>query len=206
MSDTIEHFFTSASPFAWLGLGKLREIAERHDKAIHHRPVNLAGVWEHSGGVPLPQRPAVRQRYRLIELQRIARLRGLELNPKPVHFPTNPELADRTIIASVRSGGNAEKLFFAIGEALWSQDRQIADQAVMSDLLERTGHDPEAILAAAAGEETAKVRETNTNAAVKADAIGSPAYVYKDEVFWGQDRLEMLEEMIASGRPAFRPN
>lgn len=204
MSDVIDHYFTSISPFAWLGQKRLSEIAGRHGKTIRHRPVNLAGVWEISGGVPLPKRPLVRQRYRLIELQRIAAMRGLELNPQPAHFPTNPEPADRAVIAVSQAGGDAGAFFHAVGEALWTQDRQIADETVIAELLVQTGHDADTILNAAGSEETAAIREANTQAAIEADAIGSPAYVYKGEVFWGQDRLEMLESMIASGRPAFQ--
>ena len=37
-----------------------------------------------------------------------------------------------------------------------------------------------------------------TDEAVAAGAFGSPSYVYAGELFWGQDRLEMLEEAIAA--------
>jgi len=59
------------------------------------------------------------------------------------------------------------------------------------------------ILALSKTDEIAAVREANTQEAIKADAIGAPAYVYQGEVFWGQDRLEYLEQMIASDRRAF---
>ena len=49
-------------------------------------------------------------------------------------------------------------------------------------------------------EKTAAIREENTKAAIAADAIGSPCYVYKGEPFWGQDRLDLLDHMITTGR------
>lgn len=203
MSATIDYYFTSVSPFAWLGHKVLVDIATRHGKKINYRPFNMMKVWEVSGAVPLNQRSATRQRYRLLELQRVAELRGLDINPKPSNFPANPELADRCIIAICQAGGDPDEFCFKVGEALWRDDRQIADESVLGELLADCGFDSAAILSAAKGDAVAAIREQNSADAIAADAIGSPAYVYEGEVFWGQDRLEYLDAMIASGRASF---
>jgi 2-hydroxychromene-2-carboxylate isomerase len=204
MDDAIDYFFSSVSPFAWLGHRQLMSIAGKHGKKVRFRPVNLMGVWEVSGSVPLGQRTPLRQRYRLIELQRIAIMRGLHLNPRPAHFPTNPELADRTIIALTEAGRSPADFAFAVGEALWSKQKQIADEPVIAALLKDNGFDPVHMLELAKAEHAGLVRENNTKAAIEADAIGSPCYVYKGEPFWGQDRLDHLDQMITSGREAIR--
>jgi 2-hydroxychromene-2-carboxylate isomerase len=204
MDDAIDYFFSSVSPFAWLGHRQLMSIAGKHGKKVRFRPVNLMGVWAVSGSVPLGQRTPLRQRYRLIELQRIALMRGLHLNPKPSSFPTDPELADRTIIALNDAGRSAADFAFAVGEALWSKDRQIADEGVISALLKECGFDAAHIIELAKAPHAGEVREANTRAAIEADAIGSPCYVYKGEPFWGQDRLDHLDQMITSGRGPFR--
>ncbi len=38
-----------------------------------------------------------------------------------------------------------------------------------------------------------------------AGAFGVPTFVVDGEVFWGQDRLELLEDALARGRPPYRP-
>lgn len=206
MAENIDYYFTLVSPFAWMGHQQLLQIAGKHGVAINFKPVNLAGVWEVSGGVPPAQRTPTRQRYRLIELQRIAEQRGLHLNVMPQHFPTNPLLADCCVIAITEAGSDPADFAFSVGEAVWSRQLQVADEAVIAELLEKCGHDPAAIIARAGTEEIIAKREANTKAAIDADAIGSPAYVYKDEVFWGQDRLDLLDRMIASGRDAYSSN
>lgn len=50
---------------------------------------------------------------------------------------------------------------------------------------------------AAARPEARAAYRRNTDAAVEAGVFGSPSYVYRGEVFWGQDRLDMLEEAVA---------
>jgi 2-hydroxychromene-2-carboxylate isomerase len=204
MEDTIDYFFTSVSPFAWLGHRQLMSIAGKHGKNIRFRPFSLAGVWEHSGSVPLAQRTPLRQRYRLIELQRIALMRGVALNLHPAHFPTDPQLADRTVISLVQHGRNPADFAYALGEAVWSRNLQISSEAEIASLLSQCGFDPAPHIEGAKSEASAAAREENTAAAVAAGAIGAPAYVYKGEVFWGQDRLDHLDHMITTGRDPFQ--
>ncbi len=203
MNGQIDYYFTTISPFTYLGHDTLLEIAARHDKQIRFKPFNLMGVWESSGAVVPAERPPVRQRYRLIELQRVADFRGMKLNPTPTHFPTNPAAADHCICALVISGKDAAGFTFQLGRAVWERNLQIADEAVLHQLLMDEGHDADAILDLSKKDEALNMRLENTKTAIAADAIGAPSYVYNGEVFWGQDRLEYLDRMIASGRKAY---
>lgn len=204
MSDSIDYFFTVISPWTWLGHRQLMEIAARHGKRVNFRPVSLSGVWEFSGAAPLAKRTPTRQRYRLIELQRYSQLRGVALNLKPKHFPVNPTLADRAIVALVQAGQNPAEFAFAAGETVWSHEGDISDADVLAGLLTNLGFDASETLEAARSEASEQGLAQNTQAAIAADAMGAPTYVYRGEPFWGQDRLDMLDRMIASGREAFR--
>lgn len=203
MSDSIDYYFTCISPFAYMGHKKLMEIANAHGKTVNFKPFNIFGVWEVSGAAPPAERPAVRQRYRKIEIQRAAVMRDTCMNPSPKFFPTNPEAADLCICALTHTGKDASRFSQEVGRGVWEQNLQVADENVLISLLDACDFDGEAILALSKTDEIAAVREANTQEAIKADAIGAPAYVYQGEVFWGQDRLEYLEQMIASDRRAF---
>jgi 2-hydroxychromene-2-carboxylate isomerase len=206
MSDTIDYYFTAPSPFAYLGHKALNEIATKHNKKIHYRPVNIMALWSESGAVPPGQRPVVRQRYREIELQRVAHFRNTCLNVNPKFFPTDPTLADLTICALVNLDLDAGEFAHAVGRAIWEREMQLADEATLSTLLDECGHDAAQILAVANSEAAETIRKENTSMAVAADAVGAPAYVYKGEVFWGQDRLDHLDHMISTDRKAFGSN
>lgn len=204
MADHIDYYFTSISPFAYLGQEALEKVADKHEKTINYKPFNLFGVWEISGAVPPMKRPSVRQRYRLIELQRISTMRGLKLNLKPAHFPTDPTMADLCGIAITLNGENPSGFFKDVGAALWANDLQVADEVVLKKLLVANGHDAEKVLSISREDKATEIRAANTASAIEADAIGAPAYVYDDEVFWGQDRIEYLDQMISSGRAAYK--
>jgi 2-hydroxychromene-2-carboxylate isomerase len=203
MSDTIDYYSFSLSPFTLFGHDALKAVADKHGKTIIYKPMKLFTVWENSEAVPPAKRPPVRQRYRLTELSRIAIQRGIEINLHPAHWPTDPTLADNCAIAITESGGDPHEYIGAVGRAVWCEERNIAEEATVRELLTATGHDADAIVTKAQTEEMETQREKNTLDAIKADAIGAPAYVYKGEVFWGQDRVELLDDMIASGRDPF---
>lgn len=203
MANTIDYYYTSTSPFTWFGHKALCEVAAKHGKQINYKPVNLMEVWKSSGAVPPPQRPPMRQRYRLLELQRIAHYRGLTVIPQPDSFPANPERADLCCIVLVQRGDDPGDFLFSVGEALWSQDRQIADESILAELLTKAGFDGDEVVATSKESQYSEVRNSNSQDAIALDVVGAPSYVYQDEVFWGQDRVDYLDKMISSGREPF---
>ena len=201
----IDYYSFAPSPFTYLGHDMLREIAGRRGAAVRYRPVDLIGVWAESGAVPPAKRPPVRQRYRMVELRRLALYRDLPLNPTPAHFPVDATLADSCAIAVQEAGGDPHAFIAANCRSVWVEDADIADETALRANLTATGHDAEAIISAARTDDVAAIRRANTDAAIAAGAPGVPAYVVGGEVFWGQDRLEHLDHMLASGREPILP-
>jgi 2-hydroxychromene-2-carboxylate isomerase len=164
----------------------------------------LGKVFENSGAVALAQRPQARQDYRFLELQRWREKRGLPLNLKPKHFPTSPSLADRTVLALAAAGEDPADYAESVFRACWAEDLDIADRGVLGELLAAAGHDAERHLQAAETEAVRQAYTDHTEEAVRLNAIGSPTYVLNGEVFWGQDRLELLADALQSGREPYR--
>lgn len=202
MAKAIDYYFTCISPFSYLGHQAIVDVAEKHGASLNFRPVALGGLWAESGAVPLGQRPVVRQQYRLVELQRVAAFRNLPITPKPAHFPVDPTLADHTVIAILEAGGDPGAYVGAVFAAIWAEDKNIGEESVLTDLLTTGGFDAAAILDAAKSEAVAAIRAQNTADAVSVGAVGVPAYVVDGEAFWGQDRVDLVDHMLATGRAA----
>lgn len=205
MSRTVEYFFSLASPWAYMGFKPFRAIVERHGLEVSYKPVGLGFVFDRTGGLPLAQRHPARQRYRMVELQRWRQLRGLDFHLWPKHWPFDPTLADRTVIALLHARRDPTPFLALAHPAIWEKQHNLADEAVLAQLLHETGVEPEPILAAAKGDATEVIYLLNLENAVDKDVFGAPSYVVDGEVFWGQDRLELLDHMLASGRQAFLP-
>ena len=201
--ETIEYYFSLLSPYAYLGHAELLGMASETGAKLVYRPVRIFDLFAANGGLPLGQRAPARQRYRLLELQRWRERRGLALNLQPRHFPVDPTLADGAAIALADAGEDPAAYVAAGFRALWAEDRDIADRATVAALLRDAGHDPEPLLAAAAGVAVADRYRANTEAAIAADLPGLPGYVRRGEAFWGQDRIDALRAAVVAGREPF---
>jgi 2-hydroxychromene-2-carboxylate isomerase len=199
MSATIDYFFAPNSPWTFLGHQRLAVLAQAHSAQVRVMPVDLGQVFSVSGGLPLPKRAPQRQAYRLIELRRFAQHLNVPLNPEPAHFPVAGDPAAKLIVATDAQEGwaTAMRLTGAIGAAVWVQERNIADEATLAQLLDECGLS-ESLLALSQTEDVKARYAANTQAAMDAGVFGAPTYGVEGELFWGQDRLDFLARRLAA--------
>lgn len=200
---SIDYVFTMLSPWAYIGHGAFMDICRRRDAAVRFRPVSLSSVFPASGGLPLARRHPSRQAYRLVELQRWRDRRGLSFALHPRFWPFDAGPADRAVVALARAGADPEGFVAAAFAACWDGGRDLADPRELRRLLDATGHDGEAVTADAGAEATVEAYAADTRRALDEGVFGSPSYILDGEIFWGQDRLDLLDEALASGRRPF---
>ena len=187
----IDYYFTPLSPFAYLAGDGLEKIAAKYSASIAYKPVNAGRLMNETGGLPVPQRHPSRQAYRLQDLPRIARHAGLAINLQPAHWPTDQSRAIAANYAA--TGGDTGALAQALARAVWAEDKDIADQAVIDAALAETGFAPASVDYDAGAAQIEPV----TDEALAAGVFGFPFYVVEGERFWGQDRLPYLEDHLA---------
>ena len=197
MRTTIDYYFTVTSPWSYLGDIRAREIAARYNATLQHRPVNAGEIFSKTGGLPLKDRSAERQAYRLRELARWRERLGIELNLEPKFFPASSELADKVIIATRDSGIDPGPLTNAFMRTVWVENENIADPEVVKTVLDAKELDAVTLMASAQQEETARMLTADTEEAISRGIFGLPSYVTERDLFWGQDRLEFLESSLA---------
>jgi 2-hydroxychromene-2-carboxylate isomerase len=203
MSRHIDYFFSLISPWAYIGHRFFVDLARRYDIAIAYRPVALNDVFAETGGLPLAKRHPARQAYRMMELQRWREKRGLSFHLRPKYWPFDGDLANRALLAIVKAGGDPADFAQSAFVSVWEREQNLADSATLASLLGAAGFDAERILATARSEEVRGAYERNRLDAIAIGAFGSPCYVLNGEIFWGQDRLELLEDALKSGRPPY---
>ena len=199
MGRTVDYYFAPQSPWAYLGHQRLADIAQRTGATVRVMPIDLGGkVFPISGGLPLGQRAPQRQAYRLVEMQRFSQHLNLPLNLKPQYFPVGGDDAARLIIAADLALGSAGALAMAgaILTACWAQQRNMADDQVLAELVQEQKL-PASLLAQSHSQAVQERYEACTQAAIDAGVFGAPSYVVDGEVFWGQDRLDFVERALA---------
>ena len=148
----------------------------------------------------LAQRSWQRQAYRIEELKRWRVQLGIHLNIEPKFFPTDVDLASCMVIAGQRRGLLVADFVNSVMQAIWSEDQDVSDPEVLLAIAERHGFDANELIDAARKETVRAEYRSNTERALAAGVFGSPFYAFAGELFWGQDRLEMLEESIIRRR------
>ncbi|MCV2866442.1 2-hydroxychromene-2-carboxylate isomerase [Defluviimonas sp. WL0075] len=197
----IDYYFSTISPFTYLAGTRLEDIAARHGATITYKPVDIVALFARTGGTGLADRHESRKAYRLQELRRQAAKTGMPINLRPMFFPANAAPSAYAIIAAqaaVAKGGAGDlgALVHGVLRACWAEERNIAEDEVVTDLLKAYGFDPG--LAFSGMLMGAETYARNLEDAVAAGVFGSPFYVLDDgERFWGQDRLEDLDLHLA---------
>ncbi|HEY1225714.1 MAG TPA: 2-hydroxychromene-2-carboxylate isomerase, partial [Ramlibacter sp.] len=140
-----------------------------------------------------------RQAYRLVDLRRFSEHLGLPLNLHPKFFPVSGDPAARLIVAVDQQDGSdaALRIAGAVLAAVWVQERDIASDAVLAELLDGCGL-PGDRLAQSKEAGVQQQYEAHTQMAIEADVFGSPSYLIDGELFWGQDRLDFVQRKLSS--------
>src|SRR5438067_7133140 len=198
MPVIIDYYMSLNSPWTYLGSAPFAEIAGRNGATVNIKPCEFGPIFEQTGGLPLPKRSPQRRAYRLMELQRWREVRNAPIHLEPKHFPCDDAAAVRLVIATRLQGKNAHRLSLELGRALWEREETLADPATIVAAAERAGLDAAALRVASPPDaELDALLEQYTQEAVKTGVFGAPSYVLPSgEIFWGQDRLELLERAL----------
>jgi carboxymethylenebutenolidase len=196
----VDYYFATVSPWAYLGHARFVAMAQHSGATVRVKPMDLGEIFPVSGGLPLAKRAPQRQAYRLVELQRFSSHLGIALHPQPAFFPVNGNDAALLIIATDAAHGSAAALDLAgrVGAAIWAEQRNLADHAVLAAMLAEAGL-PASLLAPASLAAAAPRYAAYTAEARELGVFGAPSYVIDGEMFWGQDRLDFVQRRLAAG-------
>jgi 2-hydroxychromene-2-carboxylate isomerase len=199
MTDsTVEYFISPVSPYVYLGHARFVALARAQGVAVAIKPVDLSRVFPATGGLPLAKRAPARQAYRLTELKRWGDFLDVPINVEPKYFPCAADLASKWVIAAAEADpARALDFIGAIGLALWAEQRDPADAVTLAALAEASGLDAKATGRRADDAAVAARYDALTAEAVERGVFGAPTYVYRGELFWGQDRLDFLARALA---------
>ncbi|BBB29163.1 2-hydroxychromene-2-carboxylate isomerase [Neptunomonas japonica] len=196
MTKNIQYYFVLNSPWSYFSGARLADIAKDKSTTVDLKPVVLSELFPRTGGQPLKQRSEQRQAYRLIELQRWSRQLGLSIHLEPAFFPVDESLAIRTVFAAIEGEHDALKLVIALGAALWRDNLNLADEQVITAVLVDVQLPVTLIQAAKNHQNYSQLLSDNTNEAISQGVFGVPSFVVGSELFWGQDRLDFLEQAL----------
>ncbi len=197
MAD-IEYFYSAHSAFAYLGSARLSTIAVAAGAQIIHRPYDLHHVMKVIGSGTFARRTKAHKAYYFgREIARWAEHRSVPwLGKRPTHHSNDYTLANRMLVAGLVQGQNIDRLAHTMLKCHWRDDADLADKATLADIAKSAGFDADALFDTAPSDEVSAIYEKNTEEAISRSVFGSPTYFVDGDMFYGQDRLELVERAL----------
>jgi 2-hydroxychromene-2-carboxylate isomerase len=196
MTKTIDYYYTHLSPWTYLGHERFLSVATALRATVKFKPSSFAAIFPKSGGLPLAKRAPQRKAYRMMELRRWREFLGIPLNLEPKYFPVPDEAAQCLAIAAAHQELDVGKLSGAMLRAVWAEERDVSDESTLIEIAKEQDIDGESLLERSKADDISAVYEANTRDAMDRHVFGAPTYIFQDELFWGQDRLEFLERAL----------
>jgi len=193
--SALDFWYDFHSPFAYLAATRIGDIARRHVVGLNWRPLYLSRLIDTIGGRRSLEENAAFVAWYKQDLQDQAGFHGVSIRYHP-GFPLRPA---RALRAAIRAGelGAAAPFSLAVFRAYWSDNRDISDLAVLGELAAASGLDATEIELAATQDVYRKRLEQNNATAIAAGVFGVPTVIWRGKLFFGNDRLDMLERSLS---------
>ena len=196
MSHSVDYYFAVPSPWTYLAGPRFEKLIKKFNLEVNWKPYDVPRVFALTGTKPVLQRPPQIQANRLNELRRWREYLDMPLNLQPKFFPANATPTAHMLISAKQTGGDISKLANAYMRAYWVEEKDITDTAILINIADKLEWNGKAVFENSAGTAVIAEYENNSEEAVTRNVFGTPTWIYQDEIFWGQDRLDFLTRAI----------
>lgn len=196
-AKTLDFYFDVGSPTTYLAWTQLPRLQAATGAQLVFKPVLLGGIFKATGNGSPALVPA-KGVHMLTDLARHARRYGVAFAPNP-HFPINTLNLMRAITGmQLREPDRLDAFLRLVFEGLWVRSLNLNDPSAVAALLTGGGHDPLAVLALTEDPAVKEALKTTTAEAIARGAFGAPTFFVGEEMFFGQDRLDFVQEALGA--------
>ena len=194
MSKSLDFYYDFGSPTAYLAHKRLGQLSAQYALRVNYKPILLGGVFKATGNNSPIAIPAKGHYMMVHDLPRFARRYGVQMNPNPF-FPINTLNLMRTALAAEQLNCS-RAVIDAVYDAVWIHAKNMGDTEVVAAVLTAVGLDVQTLLDLSQTPEIKAHLIANTEAAVTRGVFGAPTFFMGDEMYFGQDRLDFVKELL----------
>ena len=194
MAQRVDFYFDYGSPTSYLAYVQLPGVVERTGAVVNFKPILLGGVFQAAGNVS-PMTVAAKGKWMQADMTLFAERYKVPFAMNP-HFPVNTLNLMRGAMHAQREGF-LQQYSDAMFTAMWAEGRNLGDPAVIASVLASAGMDAGQLMAATQDPAVKEALKAATEAAVRRGVFGAPTLFVGDEMFFGQDRVQFVEERLA---------
>ena len=196
-SNCIEFYFDCSSPWTYLAFVEILPLSQRQNVEIIWKPILVGGIFNsvNQDVYQFRENPnPLKLEYSGNDLNLWAKHREINIS-KPKIFPVNSVKAMRGCLFAMQQ--NCLPLFAQkVFEAYWGRGLDISDEAILVKIAEEAGLLPQDFKQYIYSQEAKDLLMSNSAHLIEKKGFGSPTFFYRDQIFFGNDRLHLLEEVI----------
>ena len=196
-ANYIEFFFDCSSPWTYLSFNALKNLAEDHNLELRYKPILVGGIFNsvnpsvyENRSKPIP----IKEKYYLDDIQNWAASRDVVIN-WPSIFPINSVRAMRGCLYA-ESNNTLHDYALSVFKAYWTDDKDISSNKVLEDICFENDLDSKKFFEFIDMPSTKQELIDNSNDLIEKGGFGSPTFFYKDKMFFGNDRLDLLASLL----------
>ena len=198
MASPVQYYYSAYSAYAYIGHQYFERIVKNSGRRIDHKPFNLIKCINNIGSQPLSERTeASLEYYFKRQRDRWSEFRNVEMpGQTPTSHSNAADLADRILIAGIFSKNNIDDLAFKFMLNHWTKNTDLTNENQIKEILISENFNADELLEIASTKKVIDAYEQNTEQAIALSIFGSPTYFVDDDMFYGQDNLELVERAL----------
>jgi 2-hydroxychromene-2-carboxylate isomerase len=197
MTRKIDFYFDFPSPYSYLAHTQLPRIAAEHHASVTYHPFRILELMKLVGNRPTTIECKNKGKYAGTDLQRWIKRYKVDFARNPHSRSFDFAELDRGALVAIADGRGAEYVT-AVFSGVWAKQADLSQRSVLIDILNRAGFDAPLLLERASTEDITAKLDAETQAAATRGVFGAPTIFVSDQMFFGNDRLDFVDEALRS--------
>ena len=185
----IDFYFSIGSTYTYLTVTRILDVENKHQVKFNWKPFSVRAIMKEMNNIPFPKEKMNKVNYMWRDIERRAEGYGF-FAKTPVPYPLSEfDLANQIAILGLEKDWGID--YIRLTYKKWFQEgKEPAIESSISEVCNELKLNKDQIISDALNKEIQDKYEANTNSARENKIFGSPSFIVKKEVFWGDDRME----------------
>ena len=187
--NNIDFYFSIGSTYTYLTVTRILDVENKHQVKFNWKPFSVRAIMKEMNNIPFPKEKMNKVYYMWRDIERRAEGYGF-FAKTPVPYPLSEfDLANQIAILGLEKDWGID--YIRLTYKKWFQEgKEPAIEPSISEVCNELKLNKDQIISDALNKEIQNKYEANTNSARENKIFGSPSFIVKNEVFWGDDRME----------------
>ena len=196
-ANYIEFYFDCSSPWTYLAFTEILPLSQRLNLEIEWKPILVGGIFNtvNQDVYDFRKKPnPLKLKYSNDDLYLWSKVREVSIS-FPEVFPVNSVKAMRGCLFA-KTEGQLVEFASNVFKAYWSEGIDISQEDLLANIAKNSNLNPKKFKKYITSQEAKDLLIHNTDELIERGGFGSPTFFYKEKMFFGNDRLHLLEEAI----------